>query len=69
VEDFRFSATLEKETWRYCPANEVGRAANEVASFDEQIELTYVGTITYGHSDENEVGKGVVCASRRYTYG
>ena len=37
--------------------------------FDEKSELTTVGTITYGHLAENEVGKGVVCASRRYTYG
>ena len=36
--------------------------------FDDKIELTNVETITYGHLAENEVGKGVVCASRRYIY-
>ena len=37
--------------------------------FNDKIALTTLGTTTYGHSAENEVGKGVVCASRRYTYG
>ena len=59
---------LPSEIWRYCPPTKWGDPQMKWLRFGEKIELTTLIRTTYGNLAESEVGKGIVCASRRYTY-